>query len=177
MPSKTLGIFQSIAATVNKLFREDIDKDDEEGLCQRAAQEPWHLLTVRTRHLAQLADALDNATVRGVPMFYPSTAQLELVMSSRSGGKYRAKDELTKKAVYTRLRKIALKGLRASRIAYKLAWDKEKTVIQNIPANLPSLEDADEEDEDMETPPHHHRGKSIGGVVSRWWPPTWIYFE
>ncbi|KAI8953455.1 hypothetical protein F4801DRAFT_597644 [Xylaria longipes] len=163
LPSRIFSIFQSIASTLTKSSREDIDDDYDEGLRNRAALEPWHLLTVRTRHLTRLVEALDNTHMRGVPTFCPSAAQLSLVTSARDGGKYHAKDAPTKKSAYKRLRKVALKGLRASAIAYKLAWDKEKTVIQDIPRYLrpvPDTDNDDDDDKDMETPPRRRRGGS-----------------
>ncbi|KAI0183456.1 hypothetical protein EV127DRAFT_489817 [Xylaria flabelliformis] len=130
LPSTTLRIFQSIVSTATI-----------SGAANRPAPEPWHLLTVRTRHLNQLLDALDKIEVRGVPLFCPSATRLKIVTFAREGGKHRSRDAPTNKNHYIQLRRVALKGLRASGIAYKMAWDRERIVLQDIPRYLKPVPD------------------------------------
>ncbi|KAI0546042.1 hypothetical protein F4679DRAFT_599081 [Xylaria curta] len=162
LPSTTLAIFQSIASTVASSPRQDINEDYDDGLRNRPDPEPWHLLTVRTRHLALLADALDKTNVRGMPLFCPAKAQLSLVTSALADGGRYAKDAPTNKSDYKWLRKVALKGLRASGIAYKMAWDTEMTVFRDIPRYLRPVPNTDDTDEDEEE----------GGNVVEVPPPT-----
>ncbi|TRX95171.1 hypothetical protein FHL15_003863 [Xylaria flabelliformis] len=151
LPSTTFRIFQSIVSTVNKAL-----------ILQRRLPEPWQLLTVRTRHLSQLLECLDKINVHGVPLFCPSETQLKIVMSAREGGIFRSKDAPTTRSDYVQLRRVALKGLRASGIAYKMAWDRENTVLQDIPRYLRPVPDTVGEDVEM-SPSRRRKGSSARG--------------
>ncbi|KAI0445394.1 hypothetical protein F4803DRAFT_571171 [Xylaria telfairii] len=151
-PSKSFQIFKSIASVVSaathKTSQEEGRENDELGQ-DSATSEPWHLLTVRTRHLRKLVEALDKTTIDGYPAFHSSATQLMIVTQAQEDGKFNAKDAPVGIKSYVALRKAALKGLRACGLAYKKVWDEEMAIVTDIPQQLRSLAPTDEDDDDL----------------------------
>lgn len=152
MASKSFQIFKSIASVISATTRKTTQEvgSEDESMQNSTTAEPWHLLTVRTRHLSKLVEALDKTTIGGYPAFYPSAAQLIIVTQAREGGTFHAKDAPVDYESYVALRKAALKGLRACGLAYKKVWDEESTVVADIPQQPRALAGTNgNEDDDL----------------------------